>query len=290
MKKEIDTGIDEDYMGGDEITIAGGANFVSTTNGTNPWNDCNGHGTHVAGTIGGRRYGVAPGVTLWAARVFDCKGVATISGVVGGVDWCVRQAKSLGGKWVANLSLGGGKSTALNQAVANARNAGIVVMVAAGNANTNACNSSPASEPKAITVASSTINDQRSSFSNYGSCVDIFAPGSSIVSLGLKNRGQTTQTQTMSGTSMAAPHVTGAAALYFQFLNSADEVEAALRANAVSGIIGNAQSANLLVQVPLSLSAPKLAPTLPPVPTPNPTPRPTPAPTPRPTKRGKNPK
>ena len=267
-------------MGGNEITIAGGVNYATGTSGKNAWNDCNGHGTHVAGTIGSRSYGVAPGVTLWAVRVLNCNGSGwTSSDVIKGINWCVQKAQSVGGKWVANISLGSGADPAVNKAVADARKAGVVIVVAAGNSNADACNSSPAAEPFAITVGASDDLDQRTWFSNYGTCVDIFAPGLNILSLWLKNSGQATQTSYLSGTSMASPHVAGAAALYFQNLQSADAVEAALLAAAASGRIGDVQgSPNLLVQVPLSGLT--FAPT--PAPTPAPTRAPTPAPTQKP--------
>jgi subtilisin family serine protease len=141
--------------------------------------DCNGHGTHVAGTIGGSTYGVAKSVQLRAVRVLNCSGSGTNSGVIAGVDWVrANHIKPA----VANMSLGGGASSALDTAVNNAINAGVTFVVAAGNSNANACNYSPARVGAAITVGSTTSGDVRSSFSNYGSCVDIFAPGSSITS------------------------------------------------------------------------------------------------------------
>jgi len=169
--------------------------------------DCNGHGTHVAGTIGGSTWGVAKAVKLIAVRVLDCSGSGTNSGVISGVDWVTQNHVKPA---VANMSLGGGASSALDSAVANAVSAGVTFVVAAGNDNQNACNSSPAREPSAITVGSSTSSDSRSSFSNYGSCLDIFAPGSSITSTWYTSNSAT---NTISGTSMASPHVAGGAAL-----------------------------------------------------------------------------
>lgn len=172
--------------------------------------DCNGHGTHVAGTVGGSTWGVAKSVTLVAVRVLDCNGSGTISGVIAGVDWVtanrVRPA-------VANMSLGGGASSSLDNAVQNSINAGVTYAVAAGNSSANACNYSPARVDAALTVGSTTSSDSRSSFSNYGSCVDLFAPGSSITSAW---HSSNTATNTISGTSMASPHVAGVAALYLQ--------------------------------------------------------------------------
>jgi serine protease len=170
--------------------------------------DCNGHGTHVAGTVGGSVHGVAKGVTIHPVRVLGCTGSGTNSGVIAGMDWVtanrIRPA-------VANMSLGGGASSTTDSAVQRMVNAGVTVVVAAGNSNDNACNYSPARAPAAITVGSTTSSDARSSFSSFGSCLDIFAPGSSITSAWYTS---TTATNTISGTSMASPHVAGAAALY----------------------------------------------------------------------------
>jgi subtilisin family serine protease len=168
--------------------------------------DCNGHGTHVAGTIGSATYGVAKQARLRAVRVLNCSGGGTASGVIAGIDW-VRLNRT--NPAVANMSLGGGYSSAQNTAVTNLVNSGVYLAVAAGNENQNACNVSPASAPAVTTVAASDRTDLRASFSNYGSCVDIYAPGVSITSTWL-NGG----TNTISGTSMASPHVAGVAALY----------------------------------------------------------------------------
>ena len=202
----IDTGIRTSHsqFGGRAI------NGYDAVDGTLPAADCHGHGTHVAGTVGGSTYGVAKGVTLVAVRVLDCQGSGSNSGVIAGVDW-VTSNHAAGAPAVANMSLGGGISTALDDAVRRAVADGVTFAVASGNENTNACNSSPARVAEAITVNSTTSTDARSSFSNYGTCTDIFAPGSSITSAWYSSD---TATNTISGTSMATPHVAGAAALY----------------------------------------------------------------------------
>jgi subtilisin family serine protease len=172
--------------------------------------DCNGHGTHVAGTVGGATYGVAKATRLVAVRVLACNGSGSTSGVIAGVDWVTSNHVKPA---VANMSLGGGASSSLDSAVSNSIAAGITYAVAAGNSNANACNYSPARVGPALTVGSTTSSDARSSFSNFGSCLDIFAPGSSITSAWHTSN---TATNTISGTSMAAPHVAGVAALYLQ--------------------------------------------------------------------------
>jgi subtilisin family serine protease len=168
--------------------------------------DCHGHGTHVAGTIGGRTWGVAKGVQLRGVRVLNCAGSGSTSGIIAALDWVhVHAIKPA----VANMSLGGGFSSALNNATNTLANSGVFVAVAAGNENRNACNASPASATSAYTTAASDRTDRRASFSNYGSCVDAYAPGVSIRSAWLSNGANT-----VSGTSMASPHVAGVAALY----------------------------------------------------------------------------
>ncbi|MFU8853187.1 S8 family peptidase, partial [Micromonospora sp. SL1-18] len=198
----IDTGIRTTHsdFGG---RATWGTNTVDTNN-----TDCNGHGTHVAGTVGGSSYGVAKGVQLIAVKVLNCAGSGTTAGVVSGVDWVTRNAIKPA---VANMSLGGGVDTTLDTAVRNSINAGITYGLAAGNDNgANACNTSPARVTEAITVGSTTSTDARSSFSNIGTCLDIFAPGSSITSAW---NTSDTASNNISGTSMATPHVVGAAAL-----------------------------------------------------------------------------
>ncbi len=204
----IDTGINVSHVdfGGRAI------NGHDAVDGSLPAADCNGHGTHVAGTVGGTTWGVAKGVTLVAVRVLDCQGSGTNSGVIAGINW-VTSDHAAGQPAVANMSLGGGASQAIDDAVNASISDGVTYAIASGNSNANACNYSPARVAAAITVNSSTSTDARSSFSNYGTCTDIFAPGSSITSAWYSSN---TATNTISGTSMATPHVAGAAALYLQ--------------------------------------------------------------------------
>lgn len=168
--------------------------------------DCNGHGTHVAGTVGGARYGVAKGVYLRAVRVLGCNGSGSWSGIIAGINWVANNHVKPA---VANMSLGGGYSASVNTAVTNMINRGVFTAVAAGNSNQNACNFSPASAPGTLTLAASDRNDVKASFSNYGGCVDVYAPGVNISSTWL-NGGS----NTISGTSMASPHAAGLGALY----------------------------------------------------------------------------
>jgi len=168
--------------------------------------DCNGHGTHVAGTIGAATYGVAKAVSLHGVRVLSCVGVGLNSDVIAGVDWVTANHASPA---VANMSLGGGKSAALDQAVTSLWNSGVFLAVAAGNDNADACNASPAGASGVFTVAASEKTDAKASYSNWGSCVEAYGPGSAIKSTWLLGT-----TMTLSGTSMATPHVTGVAALY----------------------------------------------------------------------------
>jgi len=169
--------------------------------------DGNGHGTHCAGTIGGTTYGIAKSVQLRAVKVLSASGSGSTAGVIQGVNFVANAA---GTKKVASMSLGGGASTAMDDAINSCISAGVVVVVAAGNDNGNACNGSPSRVPAAITVGATANTDARSSFSNFGTCVDVFAPGTSITSDWI---GSNTATNTISGTSMATPHVAGVAAL-----------------------------------------------------------------------------
>ncbi len=228
----IDTGINlthSDFGG----RATSGYDFVD---GDSNASDCNGHGTHVAGTVGGSAYGVAKGVQLTAVRVLDCEGSGTYDQVIAGIEWVTQNAVKPA---VANMSLGGGVSTAVDNAVKASIAAGVTYAVAAGNSNTNACSSSPSRVPAAITVGATTSTDARASYSNYGSCLDIFAPGSSIKSDWI---GSTSATNTISGTSMATPHVAGAAALYLATHTSAtpQQVRDALVAAATTGKVTSA--------------------------------------------------
>ncbi|MBA2950367.1 S8 family peptidase [Streptomyces himalayensis] len=186
---------------------------TDTVGGGQNGQDCNGHGTHVAGTVGGKTYGVAKGVKLVAVRVLDCNGSGTTAGVVAGIDWVTANAVKPA---VANMSLGGGADTTLDNAVKRSIASGVSYSIAAGNGNIlgwpqNACNYSPARVPEAITVGATDSSDRRASFSNYGTCLDLFAPGVSIASAW---DDSDTATNTISGTSMATPHTAGVAALY----------------------------------------------------------------------------
>ena len=198
----LDTGIRADHQ---EFTGRVKPGFALSSLGTTE--DCNGHGTHVAGTLAGRTTGVAPGASIIPVRILDCNGSGSLSGVLEAIDWVVENHTA--GPAVMNLSLGGSASAVLDASIQKAVDDGITVVVAAGNAGDDACLSSPARAPSAISVAATTISDRRSPFSNYGDCVDVFAPGSDIVSAWWTS---SSATAVSSGTSMAAPHVAGVAA------------------------------------------------------------------------------
>jgi subtilisin family serine protease len=184
--------------------------FTSINDGNGP-SDCHGHGTHVAGIIGGSTYGVAKNVRLHSVRVLPCNGDGTSSGVIAGVDWVTANARKPA---VANMSISGGASRALDDAVRRSIQSGVTYILSAGNKySDNACNYSPARTRAAITVGGTGRNDSKGSYSNIGTCIDMFAPGSEITSSWWTSD---TATHTISGTSMAAPHVAGTAALYLQ--------------------------------------------------------------------------
>ena len=213
----IDTGIRTTH-----VDFGGRAAWdFNAVKGSDPDSDCIGHGTHVAGTVGGTTYGVAKGVSLHAVKVLDCTGSGRWSWVIAGIDWVTAHAAKPA---VANMSLGGDYNQAANDAVAASVASGVVYAVAAGNSSTNACTFSPASEPTALTVGATTKLDALASYSNTGPCVDLFAPGTSILS---DWHTSDTEAVYLSGTSMATPHVSGAAALYLENHPTASPAEVA---------------------------------------------------------------
>ncbi|KAG2225643.1 hypothetical protein INT45_012115 [Circinella minor] len=222
----IDTGINVDHN-----DFEGRASWGITVPEGDVDEDGNGHGSHCAGTIAGKQHGVAKKATPVAVKVLRSDGSGSMSGVLAGVTWATErhqnatmEARASGETYkgaVANMSLGGGRSVALDMAVNEAVNAGIIFSVAAGNDNSDACNYSPAGAENAITVGATNIEDERASFSNFGKCVDVFAPGENILSVWT---GAPDATNTISGTSMAAPHVAGLAA-YFASLESETPVD-----------------------------------------------------------------
>ncbi|MGJ6966275.1 S8 family peptidase [Streptosporangium sp. G11] len=209
--------------------------------------DCNGHGTHVSGTVGGGQYGIAKAVTLVGVRVFGCGNSTSTSIIIEGVDWVTANAVKPA---VANMSLGGSASATLDTAVSNSIASGVVYALAAGNESTNACTRSPARLPAAITVGATTNTDARASYSNFGTCLDLFAPGSAITSAWNTND---TASNTINGTSMASPHVAGAAALILSGSPTATpaQVRDTIVTNATPGVVTSpgTGSPNLLLYV-----------------------------------------
>ncbi|WP_211240414.1 S8 family peptidase [Haloglycomyces albus] len=211
-----------------------------------PDKDCNGHGTHVAGTVGGAEYGIAKNVDLVAVKVLRCNGGGSWASVIDGINWVTDNAVKPA---VANMSLGGGYSDSVNDAVANSIDSGVTYALAAGNEDADACTKSPASTPDALTVGATDDTDTRASFSNWGDCVDLFAPGVDITSAWHKGDDDT---NTISGTSMASPHVAGGAALYLEGNPSASpsQVNDHITGNATSGVVSDPKgSPNLLLYV-----------------------------------------
>lgn len=245
----VDTGIDASHP---EFTgrVASGFDSFGSGDGRT---DCNSHGTHVAGIAAGSVYGVAKAARLVPVRVLACDGSGSISGVIAGLEW-IASTRSSGERSVVNMSLGGGASSSLDSAVASLINTGVTVVVAAGNSNVDACTSSPARTAPAITVGSTTSTDSRSSFSNFGTCVDLFAPGSGITAA-VPGGG----TAVLSGTSMAAPHVAGIAAVALSIrLMSTSEVSAYLADSGTKGVVASAGtgSPNILAYLPQVIDSP----------------------------------
>lgn len=246
----VDSGLRASHQ---EFTGRVGNGFTAINDGRGT-GDCNGHGTHVAGTVGGTQWGVAKGVTIHPVRIGGCGSSLTSSETIAGIDWVTANHVKPA---VANMSFGFSPNTAIDASVNALINAGVTVVVAAGNSNTNACNFSPARVANAITVGSTDSNDARSSFSNVGTCVDLFAPGGSIVSAGIASD---TASATLSGTSMASPHVAGAAALHLAANTAASPAQTAAQivGDATLNVVGNpgSGSPNRLLFVPTAPTPP----------------------------------
>jgi len=239
----LDTGINTQHT---EFTGRMGGGFTAIADGRGI-EDCHGHGSHVSSTVAGTVYGMAKQATIHPVRVLDCFGSGSWAGVVAGVDFVRNDCPKRNAPCVANMSLGGGATAAVNQAVANAVSSGVTFVVAAGNENTDACTRSPASEPKAITVAAMDDADTRATFSNWGACVDIFAPGVSILGASI---GSATTVRSLNGTSMASPHVAGVAAQFLSTNPGATpvQVEANIKGSASLNCVGDPKgSPNVLL-------------------------------------------
>jgi subtilisin family serine protease len=272
----LDTGIRSTHVdfGG---RVLGGFTSIGDGTGTN---DCHGHGTHVAGIVGGKTFGVAKAVKLYSVRVLDCSGSGSISGIVAGIDWIVKNRQ---GPSVANMSMSGAISQTLNTAVQNGVKAGVTFVVAAGNNNGDACNYSPGNTPEALTIGNSWNGDGRSGTSNYGPCVDVFAPGDAIRSAGIADD---TVSVLKSGTSMASPHAAGVAALYLSANPNATpaQVAQAIVSNATRDVLASIPTGtvNLLLYSGFNAVSAPPPPTdtaTPPPPSPDTTTTPTPLPT-----------
>jgi serine protease len=264
----VDTGINAAHSDF-ESRVTAGFSVISDGLGSN---DCNGHGTHVAGTIGGRTYGVAKTVTLIPVRVLNCSGSGTYSGVIAGLDWIAANHPA-GVPAVVNMSLGGPASSSVDIAVSNLVNKKITVVVAAGNSNADACNFTPARVAGAITVGATESNDSRASYSNFGSCLDVFAPGSAISSAWI---GSSNAVNTISGTSMASPHVAGISARLLASNTglSPSQVENLIKTQATGSVVSNPGpgSLNLLAFSLISSDGSTTNPETSPSPTPKPSP------------------
>jgi subtilisin family serine protease len=245
----VDTGIRASHV---EFAgrMATGYSSINDGYGTS---DCNGHGTHVASSAAGSTYGIASAATVVPVRVLDCDGSGTDSGVIAGLNWVAQNIRATNTTAIVNMSLGGSYDSALNAAVRSIVSLGVPVVVAAGNDGRDACGASPASEPTAITVAASTVSDEEAVYSNYGSCVDIFGPGSSVLAAGISSD---TSTSTKSGTSMAAPHVAGYATVVKGLFPSAGAtaVAAAVVGSATPNVLSyvSSNTANKLLFVGLA--------------------------------------
>ncbi|XP_054762247.2 alkaline serine exoprotease A-like [Lytechinus pictus] len=234
----IDTGINPNHVDfGGRATPS--KDFVDVENGDAI--DCNGHGTHCAGTVGSNTYGIAREANLYGIRILDCDGSGFISSSVAAMDWLASEGKR---PTVASMSYGGFFSPTEMRAAKGAKEMGVVLVTSAGNSNADACLQSPAGSPDVITVGATTSSDARSSYSNYGRCVDLFAPGSSITSLTYDSNDGVA---TYSGTSMACPHVAGIAAVLFGQGYSPQEVYDKVTSSATFGVVANPNgSPNLL--------------------------------------------
>lgn len=204
----VDTGVDLNHPEFSENNAIFGGNFIDSIN-----TDCNGHGTHVASLAVGKQYGSGKRANLIDVKVLGCDGSGSYSGIIQAIEWITNRAATSGKISVVNMSLGGPRSTALDTAITNSFNSGVYYVVAAGNSNANACNYSPARVTSIITVAASDRLDTKASFSNFGSCVDVYAPGVNLLAAWPNNAYAT-----LSGTSMASPVTTGVLSNYLSRL------------------------------------------------------------------------